>query len=184
MPLTPPVDREPMHRRQIDCHGYRRADGLFDIEGVLRDTKTYVFKNHDRGRVEPGVPVHEMWLRITVDDDMVIRDLEVATAYGPYKACPDAVSFYPLLKGVRIVPGFTMKIRQVAGGVKGCTHQTELLERLATVAYQTVAPLRARNRPRDPLKRPFQLNQCYAWDESGPVTQREAPEFYKPPAGA
>ena len=40
MPLSAPAARERLHTRQIECHGYRRADGLFDIEGHSTDTKT------------------------------------------------------------------------------------------------------------------------------------------------
>ena len=35
MPLTPPVPRERLHTRNIVCDGYRRGDGLFDIEARL-----------------------------------------------------------------------------------------------------------------------------------------------------
>ena len=58
----------------IECRGFRRADGLWDIEGHLTDTKTYDFDTQFRGTVASGAPVHEMWLRLTVDDDLVIRE--------------------------------------------------------------------------------------------------------------
>ena len=44
MPLSEPTAREPLHRRTIDMVGYRRADGLFDIEAHLIDTKTYAVR--------------------------------------------------------------------------------------------------------------------------------------------
>ena len=40
MPLTNPAPRKLMHTRAIDCKGYERADGLWDIEAHLVDTKT------------------------------------------------------------------------------------------------------------------------------------------------
>jgi len=39
MALPPAHDRKPAHHRQIDCRGYRRSDGLWDIEGHLVDTR-------------------------------------------------------------------------------------------------------------------------------------------------
>ena len=42
--LEPTVAREPLHRRSIEINGYKRADGLFDIEGHLVDTKPIDFK--------------------------------------------------------------------------------------------------------------------------------------------
>jgi hypothetical protein len=44
MPLSTSADREPLHTRSITCRGYRRADGLWDIEGHLRDVKDYSFQ--------------------------------------------------------------------------------------------------------------------------------------------
>jgi hypothetical protein len=54
MSLSPPASRDPIHDRRIDCRGYRRSDGLWDIEGHLTDTKTYAFANSFRGEVAPG----------------------------------------------------------------------------------------------------------------------------------
>ena len=43
--LPDPAPREPVHARDIRLRGYRRDDGLLDIEGVIRDEKTYDFPN-------------------------------------------------------------------------------------------------------------------------------------------
>ncbi len=64
MPSSAPSQREPLHTRRIDCRGYRRQEGIWDIEGHLVDTKTYARHIDYRGAVAPGVPVHEMWLRL------------------------------------------------------------------------------------------------------------------------
>ena len=142
MPLSPPASRETLHRRLIDMHGYRRADGLFDIEGHLEDTKTYPFGNLDRGTIEPGVPLHGMWLRLTVDEDLVIVACEAATDFSPYSVCPQAAPNFAALEGVRIGPGFTRAVKERVGGVHGCTHLREMLAQMATVAFQTIYPVR------------------------------------------
>ena len=49
VPLSQPVERELTHTRVVTCRGYRRADGLIDIEGRIVDTKPYRFRNRDRG---------------------------------------------------------------------------------------------------------------------------------------
>ncbi len=41
MPLSAPAPRQLMHNRAIECRGYQREDGMWDIEGHLVDTKTY-----------------------------------------------------------------------------------------------------------------------------------------------
>ena len=55
MPLSTPTEREHLHSRQIGLMGYRRNDGLWDIEGHLTDVKTYGFKNEFRGEIAAGV---------------------------------------------------------------------------------------------------------------------------------
>ncbi len=54
MPLSPPAPREPIHPRHVVCSGFRRADGLWDIEGHLTDVKSYDFDSRSRGTVAAG----------------------------------------------------------------------------------------------------------------------------------
>lgn len=64
MPLSSPAPREHRHTRLLDMRGYRREDGLWDIEGHMTDTKTYQFENEHRGSVMPGTALHDMWIRL------------------------------------------------------------------------------------------------------------------------
>ena len=68
MPLSEPQERKLLHSRDIALRGYQRGDGLFDIEAHLTDIKSYGFDLEDRGWIEPGEPLHGMWLRMTVDE--------------------------------------------------------------------------------------------------------------------
>ena len=44
-----------MHTRTVECRGYLRDDGLWDIEGHMTDTKPFDIPNEDRGRrTRPG----------------------------------------------------------------------------------------------------------------------------------
>jgi hypothetical protein len=181
MPLSTAADRERIHTRTIECAGFLRADGLWDIEGVLRDTKTYGYKNQWRGEVEPGEPVHHMAIRMTVDDDFVIRDIEAASDATPYQVCPDAAPGLAVLKGENIGRGWSRTVRRLVGNIKGCTHLNELLGRMATAAYQTIYPYRMRDRETGKItsgKPPPVLNTCHAWRDDGPVIRDYYPEFF------
>src|SRR3970282_2145791 len=46
MPLPNPAPRRLMHTRAIECTGYERDDGLWDIEAHLTDTKTPAHTRH------------------------------------------------------------------------------------------------------------------------------------------
>lgn len=140
MPLSAPVDREPRHHRRIACDGYHRADGLWDIEAHLVDTKSFGLPNRDRegGRIDAGEPLHEMWLRVTVDDTLLIRAVEAVTDAGPFAVCPRITDNFRRLEGERIGPGWRRRVRDLVGGTEGCTHLRELLTPLATTAFQTI----------------------------------------------
>ena len=182
MPLSPAASREPIHTRTIECRGYLRADGMWDIEGHLTDVKTYGFQNEWRGEIAPDVPIHDMWLRLTVDDKLLIRAVEAVTDASPYQVCPAITPNYQRLVGLSIRPGFQPKVRALLGGTEGCTHLVELLWPIATTCFQTIFPYRHRHeRPRDsavPLKRPPLIDTCHAYAADGEVVRRQWPEFY------
>jgi hypothetical protein len=192
MPLSPPDDRAPMHTRTIECRGFRRADGLWDIEGHLTDLKAYPFENQDRGTIEPGEPLHDMWIRVTVDDGMTIRAVEAVTDAAPYHVCPAITPNFQRLVGERIKPGFTGRVKQLLGGVEGCTHLVDLLGPVATTAFQTIFPVLARERAGQveggsegsaggkagAAKRPVLLNTCHAFAADGPLVRERWPEHY------
>ena len=182
MPLSTPAPRETLHRRAIEMVGYRRADGLFDIEAHLVDTKTYAFTNQDRGTVEPGTPLHGMLARMTLDDDMLIVAFEADTEFGPYSICSQAAPNFARLAGLRVGRGFIRAANERIGGIHGCTHLRELLAQMGTVAFQTLYSVR-RKRDTAPnaqstSEKPALLGTCLAYAPGSPIVQRTWPEWY------
>ncbi|MGH7043792.1 MAG: DUF2889 domain-containing protein [Acetobacteraceae bacterium] len=194
MPLSPSAPREPLHTRSIVLHGYRRTDGLYDIEAQLTDTKTYSFPNENRGMIEAGEPLHGMWMRLTVDEDMRIITAEAATDYAPYAICPQAAPNFARLEGLVIGSGFLKSAAARVGGTVGCTHLRELLQQMATTAFQTIQPARAqREVAREPGAdgekldarisqhfggAPKILNTCLAYSSDGPIVRQRWPHLY------
>ena len=200
MPLSPPQEREPLHTRAIQIDGYRRADGLYDIEAHLTDTKSFGSDNFDRGHIGPGEPIHGMWMRLTVDEKMHIVACEAVSDFTPYNACPAAAPNFERLVGLQIKAGFLREANQRVGGPVGCTHLRELLQQMATTAFQTIGPYRARRElqqegaPPAPGTdktdervvakmggAPRMLNTCLAYAADGPLVQRRWPEHYTGP---
>lgn len=187
MPLSSPAERELLHLRDIELRGYRRADGLFDIEAHLRDTKTYPFSNEARGEVKPGEPLHGMWLRLTVDESMQVVSCEASSDHTPYAICPQAAPNFARLAGLKIGPGFNRAVAERVGGVQGCTHLRELLSQMATVAFQTLYPIRARKEREEmrrltasgetPPKKPALVGTCVAYAPDSPVTLARWPHL-------
>lgn len=183
MPLSDPQDRELMHARDISVRGYRRADGLFDIEAQLTDTKNYGFETEELGYLRAGEPLHGMWMRMTVNEDMMIVACEASTDAGPYAICPSAAPNFARLTGLQVRPGFLREAAQRVGGVHGCTHLRELLQQMGTVVYQTLYPIRARRQAEADRQgeRPALLGSCIAYGTDSPVVKRRWPHLYTGP---
>ena len=190
MPLPDPATRSRLHERRLSIDGYQREDGLFDIEGHIVDTKTYDFDSQWRGEVAAGVPVHEMWLRLTIDSTLTIRAVAAETDYGPFPPCYQVAPNFQRLEGLRIGPGWMRKVRERVGGIEGCTHINEMLAQIATTAFQTmVRHWEAQRRKREveanakgeipaPGRRPPMIGSCYALAADGPIVEKMWPEFY------
>jgi hypothetical protein len=189
MSLSQPVPREHIHTRHVECRGFRRADGLWDVEGRLTDVKSYSFHNSHRGEIAPGTPVHDMWLRLTVDDDLTIHAVEAVTDSSPFRACPGVTPNFQRLIGLSIRSGFKRKVRERLGGTQGCTHLVELLGSVATTAFQTVFPIRNRseatarggdepNGAHEGRLRPQLIDTCHAFASDGEVVKESWPDYY------
>jgi hypothetical protein len=179
MPLPSPTDRKKIHVRRVECTGYHRADNLWDIEGHLVDSKTYDFATQWRGEVKAGTPVHEMWVRLTVDEDLLVHDVAASSDVTPYRMCPEAADKLQVLKGLKIGRGWTAEVKKRLGGAAGCTHIVELLGPVATTAYQTLVAVR-RLRP-DVLNaagRPAKIDSCYAYASGSELVRELWPNHF------
>ena len=181
MALSRPVRREHIHSRDIRCRGFRREDGLWDIEATLEDTKTYSFANRDRGGIAAGEPIHRMHLRLTVSDDLEVHAAEAATEAGPFDLCGAITPKFASLVGLRIGPGWRRAVLERMGGVNGCTHLTELLlGPLTATAMQTLAGARSRRQEASADGRPPPiLDTCHALARTSDVVRRHWPEWHE-----
>ena len=176
LPVTN-VERELRHTRRVRYEGYKRADGLWDIEAHLTD-----IKNHDfdlkTGVRRAGLPVHEMWLRITIDRKLTIVDASAFSDAVPYPGgCEQAPPAYRKLVGLSLRKHFRKSVAELLGGTKGCTHLTEMLAGLPTAAIQTFAGEMPEER--DDGRQPFQLDQCLALETSGETVRKWYPKWYR-----
>lgn len=187
MPLSKASPRHHIHTREITCRGFKRDDGMWDIEGRLTDTKTYSFDSSDRNGVAAGEPIHDMLIRLTVDDDFLIHAAEAASDSTPFDMCGEATSAFAKLVGLKVGPGWRKKVQEAMGGIDGCTHLRDLvMGPLAVTAFQTIYPARRREQGEEtpkPGEKPRLLETCHAFRRDGPVVERRWPEFYEPAPG-
>ena len=188
MPLSKSDNRMPVHTRRVECFGYIREDGMWDIEGHMTDVKSYDFSNSHRGEIPMGEPVHDMWIRLTIDDSLMIHKAEASTDLSPYNICANITPAYEQLAGIRIGSGWLNTVKKKLGGVHGCVHLTELLGPMATTAFQTTWASNSKGReimglakreakPR--TGKPPLLNTCHSYRADGPVVKEFWPDFFE-----
>ena len=175
LPVTD-VERELRHTRKIRYEGYKRADGLWDIEGHLTDVKS-----HDNpmkaGVRRAGQPIHEMWIRLTIDRHMTVLDAAASADAVPYPGgCETIAPSYKRLIGLNLIKDFRKNTKQLFAGVKGCTHLTEMLGGLPTAAIQTFAGETPEED--DEGAKPFQLDHCHALETTTETVKRWYPKWH------
>jgi len=171
------VERELRHTRRVRYEGYKRADGLWDIEAHLTDIKNHDF-NLKTGVRRAGQPVHSMWIRITIDRRMSIVAAAASSDAVPYPGgCETIAPAYGVLVGLNLLKDFRKKVKEELGGVRGCTHLTEMLAGFPTAAIQTFAGEMPEERA-DGAK-PFQLDKCHALETTTETVRKLYPKWYR-----
>lgn len=177
MPLSASAaSRQRLHSRRVTYEGWQREDGHFDIEGHLVDVK-----DHDTkllSGVRPaGEPVHDMWVRVTIDRGFTILDIEARSDRVPYPGgCERIGPEYRALIGANLLQGFRKRLHDTMGHVRGCTHITDILGSLPTAAVQTFAGLA---REDEGTGKPFQLDRCHALETTSDTVRRYYPRWYR-----
>lgn len=176
LPVTD-VERELTHVRRVRYEGYKRADGLWDIEAHLNDTK-----NHDyrlkTGVRRAGQPIHDMWIRLTIDRRFNVLAAVASSDTVPYPGgCEKITPDYGKLVGLNLMKGFRKGVHELLGGVRGCTHLTEMLGGIPTAAVQSFAgemPEETEDGPK-----PFQLDHCHALETTTETVRQWYPRWYR-----
>jgi hypothetical protein len=134
-----------------------------------------------------------MRIRLTLDEQFVIRDVECVTAAGPYEMCPAITPAFAALKGERVGRGWSRVLREKFGGRNGCVHHVEMLRAMATVAFQTLYGWQERRKREKgatqsegppspeamPGRKPGFIDSCHALASDGEVVRTHFPQYYE-----
>ena len=181
MPLPEPAARDPIQTRQIEISSFRRQDGMWDVEGRLVDVAAVSIKNYTGGIIEAGDPIHDMRLRLTLDDTVEIVSVDVSMDAHPYPLCPGIVPAYQQLKGEKIGGGWNRRIRDLFDGVGGCVHIVDLLGLVGVLGFKSVIRESGQDdaAPEDRADdKPYQVNTCHALSSKGEIVRDRWPELY------
>ena len=180
MPLSSPVPRALRHTRAIRVDAFARDDGLWDLDAHISDVKTRDSLLASGVRAG-GSKLHDLFLRITIDRELMIVEAEAASDAVPYPGfCDTNSGVYRQLIGLSLVKGFRAALKERLAGVLGCTHLTELAQVLPTAAIQAYANevIQTRDGAGDTSpERPFQVDRCHALRADGPAVAEYYPRW-------
>ncbi|MCK5295384.1 MAG: DUF2889 domain-containing protein [Alphaproteobacteria bacterium] len=179
MPLSKPTPRTQRYNRKVECNGYLRDDGLWDIEACMKDVRSLSFPCLDKdGEMKAGETFHEFWVRLTIDKDFLIHDIEVSVDCSPAELCAGVVPAFQALKGLKITRGFKRELKNRIMGVTGCTHLYELIWYMGGVAFQTLSEVRHKQTEEEKSQPNPLINACYGMSSDREVVKRNWSEHY------
>jgi hypothetical protein len=182
LPTAAP-ERQLKHRRSIDVQIYARGNGLWEVDARLTDVRPEATRRL-QGTLPAGVPIHEMLVRLVVDEQFNVVEAGAQTLEMPYPGhCEDYGDIYERLVGLNLLRGFRHAVRERLGGKRACTHITELTQVLPTAVVQAFANNVRTLRVDDSSdERPFQIDGCHALRADGEVVRMYHPRWYRAPA--
>jgi hypothetical protein len=162
---------KPVHTRKVEINTFDLGDHQVLVEGELLDTRP-------AGSEEKGEglrTIHHLLARIRVQGpDLTITRVDAEMKRIPREACPEALPAVQKLAGLRIISGYTQKVKDLIGDVKGCSHLTNLFLTMGPVAVQGYfAAYGRKGAVRTPDNPAFArlLNSCHVWREDGPYVR-------------
>jgi len=179
---TAASDRQLKHRRRIDVQIYARGNGLWEVDAHITDVRPSETRMAT-GMLPAGAPIHDMLLRLVVDEAFNVVEAGAETRAMPYPGeCNSYGDVYGRLVGLNLMKGFRHAVKQRLGGVQGCTHITELTQALPTAVVQAFAGevIDTRGDGADSTQ-PFQIDRCHALRADGPAVKTYYPRWYRAP---
>jgi len=172
--------KECAHQRRIEMSTYPVDETHILSRGRFIEERIKPYYKLTGERVEGG-PLHNLEILLLVKiPELVIEDVEVITGTLPRGDCYKTDKSLDPVKGLTIKGGFTSKVRELIGGVKGCTHLTHLLCTMAPAVMQGFWAISYQKKHEISdirVERGFKMadllkNTCYAWREDGDAYQK------------
>lgn len=183
--MLPPSNKSRVssHLREVAVESFECEDDTIELELRLVDQKRFGFVDRERGAREPGDPVHGINVRICINRNLEVLNIETDLEFMPFSYCQGGATNASKLIGKSLDRGWRRSVREALGTTHGCTHLAELLCLAPTVAFQTTAiSLATAGRAigaddAGQTEPPFFIGGCYSWAPNSPVTEKYFPQF-------
>jgi DUF2889 family protein len=166
-----------IHTRNMEISTYDGGDNHIIVEGQLRDDRLVSTYHHISGKKRPPQNVHHMIVRMCIDcASLSIMEVYVDMPGVPNEECGKTAESLKKLEGIRIVPGFTSRVKKLLGGTRGCLHLTTLVLAMAPAIMQGFWAFRSRTQDADKISpevvEKYLLNTCWVWRKEGPLAEQ------------
>lgn len=166
-------ERRLVHTRNIEIQTYDLGSHLVLVEGKLKDRRD---SDSPPGEAGNGpVLIHDLVARMWVQGpDLTISAVEAEMPHIPREMCPEVLPGVKKLVGLRIITGFTQKVKDLIGDVRGCSHLTNLFLTLGPAAVQGYWAAYGRRPGARSLDNPAVsrvINSCHVWRQDGPLVR-------------
>ncbi len=167
---------EKIHNRNLNISSYIVDDEHILIAGELKERNLITVYEKSGEPIEPNV-FHHMQIQLLVKSaELKIMDIHVKIPGAPHDdICREMENSLAEIKGLNIAPGFTSKVKKIAGGIKGCVHLTTLLLSMAPAALQGYWIFEARKEHRSENSvldiEKHLVDACWAWRKDGPLAK-------------
>jgi hypothetical protein len=172
--------KEAVHIRDMSIKTYDIGDRRILLEGTLKDQSDR-YKPGTRQGSGPANLIHDMVVRLTIrGPEMIIEKAEAEMFRYPREECPIVLPWISVLEGMSVVKGFSMRIKEITGGPKGCAHLTSLIIAMGPAAVQGYWAAYGGDdgkvsMPEEALNKI--IDTCYVWREEGPLVKRRREEL-------
>jgi len=167
---------EKIHNRNLNISSYVVDEEHVLISGEFKERNLITVYERSGEPIEPNI-FHHMQIQLLIKNaELKIVDIHVKIPGAPHdEICREMESSLDKIKGLNIAPGFTSKIKKIAGGIKGCVHLTTLLLSMAPAALQGYWIFEARKTQRSEESflgiEKYLVDACWAWRKDGPLAK-------------
>ncbi len=173
---------EKAHERTITMATYPAGEGRVVVEGRLVDRRLRDYYLITGEKREAG-DIHHLVIRLLVNTGtLTFEDVEVELVSVPREECAAVRDSLAVIKGERIVRGYSDRMKSLLGGIKSCTHLVTLLIAMGPAALQGIFSSRAQkpmdleSMIADPVRVKYFMdtlvNTCHVWREDGPALKK------------
>lgn len=165
-----------LHSRNIEIVTYECDAEHIIVEGWLKDDRL-IETYHVSGDRRPPQTVHHMKVQMQIDcRTLTIEDVHTEMPGVPHEECDQTSESLNKLKGIRVAPGFTSKVKRALGGTRGCLHLTTLVLAMAPAIMQGFWVHGSRDpggrKITDDLMENYLVDTCWVWRRDGDLIKK------------